>query len=202
MVRLAWPGWWLGLLVGVGTPVAAQANVAPPRIELKENYPNPFFPTTTIPFLISQEVCARGHQPVVSLKIYNVLVQSAAALRRVPRVLGREVSGWSERGNFGCVLLPAHRGWGAVHPQDDRAEEGDQPAMRGTTRGPSLACFGCQCGRDLRYGRCLGQGLDRCPSPCGGVSHRKAANPRPTTYDDDSTRPNDHQGPGGLPRRR
>ena len=27
MVRLAWPGWWLGLLVGVGTPVAAQANV-------------------------------------------------------------------------------------------------------------------------------------------------------------------------------
>ena len=78
MVRLAWPGWWLGLLVGVGTPVAAQANVAPPRIELRENYPNPFFPTTTIPFLITQEVCARGHQPVVSLKIYNVLVQVVA----------------------------------------------------------------------------------------------------------------------------
>jgi hypothetical protein len=78
MVRFAWPGWWLGLLVGVGTPVAAQANVAPPRIELKENYPNPFFPTTTIPFVIAQEVCARGHQPVVSLKIYNVLVQVVA----------------------------------------------------------------------------------------------------------------------------
>jgi len=78
MVRLVWPGWWLGLLVGVGTPVAAQANVAPPRIELRENYPNPFFPTTTIPFLIAQEVCARGHQPVVSLKIYNVLVQVVA----------------------------------------------------------------------------------------------------------------------------
>ena len=78
MVRWAWPGWWFGLLVGFGTPVAAQANVAPPRIELKENYPNPFFPTTTIPFLISQEVCARGHQPVVSLKIYNVLVQVVA----------------------------------------------------------------------------------------------------------------------------
>ena len=78
MVSLSWPGWWLGLLVGVGTPVAAQANVAPPRIELRENYPNPFFPTTTIPFLIAQEVCARGHQPVVSLKIYNVLVQVVA----------------------------------------------------------------------------------------------------------------------------
>jgi hypothetical protein len=77
MVRWAWAG-WLGLLVGVGTPVAAQANVDPPRVELKENYPNPFFPTTTIPFLISQDVCTRGHQPVVSLKIYNVLVQVVA----------------------------------------------------------------------------------------------------------------------------
>jgi hypothetical protein len=78
MVRLAWPGWWLGLLVGVGSPVAAQANVLPPRVELKENYPNPFFPATTIPFEIAQEVCSRGHQPVVSLKIYNVLVQVVA----------------------------------------------------------------------------------------------------------------------------
>ena len=60
MVRFAWPGWWLGLLVGVGSPVAAQANLVPPRIELKENYPNPFFPATTIPFSISQEVCAQG----------------------------------------------------------------------------------------------------------------------------------------------
>jgi hypothetical protein len=78
MVRLAWPGWWLGLLVGVGTPVAAQANVTPPRVELKENYPNPFFPATTIPFNLAQEVCAKGHQPVVSLRIYNVLVQVIA----------------------------------------------------------------------------------------------------------------------------
>jgi hypothetical protein len=78
MVRLAWPGWWLGLLVGVGSPVAAQANVLPPRVELKENYPNPFFPATTIPFEIAQEVCSGGHQPVVSLKIYNVLVQVVA----------------------------------------------------------------------------------------------------------------------------
>jgi hypothetical protein len=58
--------------------VAAQANVVPPRVELKENYPNPFFPATTIPFTINSEVCARGHQPVVSLKVYNVLVQVVA----------------------------------------------------------------------------------------------------------------------------
>ena len=91
MVRLAWPGWWLGLLVGVGTPVAAQANVPPPRVELKENYPNPFFPATTIPFVISQEVCARGHQPVVSLKIYNVLVQVVA----IPSLAAARASGWT-----------------------------------------------------------------------------------------------------------
>ena len=63
MVRLAWPGWWLAFLVAAGSPVSAQANV---------------FPATTIPFEISREVCARGHQPVVSLKIYNVLVQVVA----------------------------------------------------------------------------------------------------------------------------
>jgi hypothetical protein len=78
MVRLAWPGWWLGLLVGIGSPVAAQANVDPPHVELKENYPNPFYPATTIPFVIGPELCVRGHQPVVSLKVFNVLVQVVA----------------------------------------------------------------------------------------------------------------------------
>ena len=77
MVRLVWPGWWLGLLAGIGPPVAGQMNQAP-RVELKENYPNPFFPATTIPFEISPEVCEKGRQPVVSLKIYNVLVQVVA----------------------------------------------------------------------------------------------------------------------------
>jgi len=79
MVRLSWPGWWLVLLVGLGSPAAAaQANVGPPRVELKENYPNPFFPATTIPFEIGPEICSKGRQPVVSLKIYNVLVQVVA----------------------------------------------------------------------------------------------------------------------------
>ena len=78
MVRFVWPGWWLGLLVGIGSPVAAQANVGPPHVVLKENYPNPFFPATTIPFEIGPELCTKGRQPVVSLKIYNVLVQVVA----------------------------------------------------------------------------------------------------------------------------
>jgi hypothetical protein len=70
MVRFAWPGWWLGLLLGVVSPVAAQQVRDPlPSIELKENYPNPFFPSTTIPFVIHEEVCKDGHRPVVTLKI-------------------------------------------------------------------------------------------------------------------------------------
>jgi hypothetical protein len=78
MVRARWPGWLLGLLVGFNSPAAAQERSPPPRVELRENYPNPFTGSTTIPFTISQEVCAKGHHPVVSLKIYNVLAQAVA----------------------------------------------------------------------------------------------------------------------------
>jgi hypothetical protein len=92
MVRLAWPGWWLGLLMAAGSPVAAQANLPPPRVELKENYPNPLLSATTIPFEISQEVCGNGHQPVVSLKIYNVLVQVVAVPVLVTEAGTRDVA--------------------------------------------------------------------------------------------------------------
>lgn len=87
MVRVAWPGWWLGLLLlGVEAPLAAQgASEQPPSIELKENYPNPFFPSTTIPFVIEPEVCRGGHRPEVSLRIYNVIVEVVA----VPTLSGR-----------------------------------------------------------------------------------------------------------------
>ena len=86
MVRFAWPGWWLGLLLGVGPPLAAQAASEPaPSIVLKENYPNPFFPSTTIPFVIEREVCRGGHQPLVTLRIYNVIVEVVA----VPVLSGR-----------------------------------------------------------------------------------------------------------------
>ena len=78
MVRIRWPGWWLGLLLGTSSAVVAQERAPPPRVELKENYPNPFSTSTTIPFLISTELCARGHQPLISLKIYNVLAQAVA----------------------------------------------------------------------------------------------------------------------------
>jgi hypothetical protein len=78
-----WTGWWLVLLAGTAsalraqTPTQSQASPGP-GVELKENTPNPFFPSTTIPFTIAPEVCSKGHQPMVSLKVYNVLVQVVA----------------------------------------------------------------------------------------------------------------------------
>jgi hypothetical protein len=77
MVRVRWPGWALGFLVATVSQLGAQER-PPPRVELWENYPNPFLSSTTIPFTIYPEVCERGHQPQVSLKIYNVLVQLVA----------------------------------------------------------------------------------------------------------------------------
>ena len=80
MVRFAWPGWWLGLLIGIAPPTAAQQAQAkdPPGFELKENYPNPLFASTTIPFTIHPEVCRNGHRPLVSLEVRNVIAQVVA----------------------------------------------------------------------------------------------------------------------------
>jgi hypothetical protein len=76
MVR-RWPGWCLALVLGVSGAASAQER-PPPRVELRENYPNPFFPATTIPFVLHEELCERGYQPLVSLRIYNVLAQIVA----------------------------------------------------------------------------------------------------------------------------
>ncbi|HEY7681226.1 MAG TPA: T9SS type A sorting domain-containing protein [Gemmatimonadales bacterium] len=77
MVGRRRPGWVLALLLGLAGTASAQER-PPPRVELRENYPNPFFPSTTIPFVIHPELCERGHQPLVSLKVYNVLAQVVA----------------------------------------------------------------------------------------------------------------------------
>jgi hypothetical protein len=75
MFRLAWPGFCLGLALAA-TPVAAQGRDG--GVELLENAPNPVTSTTTIGFVLREEVCAAGHVPTVSLEIYNVLVQVVA----------------------------------------------------------------------------------------------------------------------------
>jgi len=71
------PGWVLVLLFGFAGSAAAQGR-PPPTVELRENYPNPFFPATTIPFVLATQRCEGGHRPLVSLKIYNVLAQHVA----------------------------------------------------------------------------------------------------------------------------
>lgn len=72
-----WPGVLLALLLGVTAEASAQGR-PPPPVEIRENYPNPFFPSTTIPFTLRPGLCEGGHQPLVSVKIYNVLVQVMA----------------------------------------------------------------------------------------------------------------------------
>ena len=77
------PPWLLtlALVAGVGPPVAAQQvrpPPPPPNATLGENTPNPFYPATLIPFSIRTEECIDGQQPLVSLKVYNVLVQVVA----------------------------------------------------------------------------------------------------------------------------
>jgi hypothetical protein len=71
------PGWGLVLLLGLAGPAAGQGR-PPPAAELRENYPNPFFPATTIPFVLAPQLCEGGHRPLVSLRIYNVLAQHVA----------------------------------------------------------------------------------------------------------------------------
>jgi hypothetical protein len=53
----------------------------------QQNRSNPFNPATTIPFRVSGELFLKGHRPVVSVRIYNVLAQLSLALS-CPTTLG------------------------------------------------------------------------------------------------------------------
>src|SRR3989441_10580979 len=79
MRRYAWAVLGLGLWAAGGAGAArGQGTGPPPTVQLKQNYPSPFNPATTIPFALSADLFANGHRPVVSLKIYNVLAQLVA----------------------------------------------------------------------------------------------------------------------------
>jgi hypothetical protein len=77
MRHLAWACVTLGLLLAVPSVLEAQDRPME-AVRLGRNYPNPFNPETTIPFELDQSLFADGHQPVVSLRIYNVLAQLIA----------------------------------------------------------------------------------------------------------------------------
>src|SRR5436309_14205503 len=75
-------GLWVAGVEGGTRCVLGQTP--PPTIGPQQNRSNPFNPATTIPFRVSGELFLKGHRPVVSLRIYNVLAQLVA----IPRLRG------------------------------------------------------------------------------------------------------------------
>ncbi len=73
----AWAIVVLGLLMAIPAQVEAQGDRQGRLVQLERNYPNPFNPETTIPFTLGEELWDVD-KPVVSLRIYNVLVQLVA----------------------------------------------------------------------------------------------------------------------------
>ena len=70
MRHLAWACLALGLLLAAPSAMEAQQSRPTDAVRLGRNYP--------IPFELDPSVFADGHQPVVSLRIYNVLAQLVA----------------------------------------------------------------------------------------------------------------------------
>ena len=68
----------LGLLIAGPAVANAQESTSQPQVQLGRNYPNPFNPETTIPFTLDQSLWTGGKDPVVSLRIYNILAQLVA----------------------------------------------------------------------------------------------------------------------------
>ena len=77
MRHLAWALVSLGLLAAAPSTIEAQ-DQSGSKVQLHRNYPNPFNPETTIPFALDASLWDNGRQPVVSLRIYNVLAQLVA----------------------------------------------------------------------------------------------------------------------------
>ena len=103
----AWTGLLLGLMAGMAAPAVAQVPSPAPPFELGDNSPNPFYPATSIPFVLTPEACTDGHVPLVTLEIYNVLVQVVAVpelqtggrerVRNLHMRCGSYVAYWSGR---------------------------------------------------------------------------------------------------------
>ena len=81
-------------LVGVRPLVAQQgppARESPAAFGLEQNYPNPFNPETRIPFVLSDELFVDGRQPVVTIRIFNILQQVIAVPTALRHPIGEGV---------------------------------------------------------------------------------------------------------------
>ena len=79
MKYFAWAFVSLGLIGLTAAPALAQGGGSDrPAVQLDQNYPNPFNPETTIPFSLSPDLWEDGKQPVVALRVFNVLAQLVA----------------------------------------------------------------------------------------------------------------------------
>lgn len=64
------------LLFGADAVAAQDARSGQANgFQLEQNYPNPFNPETTIPFTLGEELFVDGRPAVVSIRIYDMLVQ-------------------------------------------------------------------------------------------------------------------------------
>ena len=117
MKYAAWAVVLLGLLV-VAPALEAQQEGPPARIELGQNFPNPFNPETTIPFTLPSEIFADGHRPVVSLRIYNVLAQLVAVpiLQGSGEPMENLALDWNGTGRYSAYWDGKVRGTGAEAP--------------------------------------------------------------------------------------
>src|SRR5947208_6987276 len=88
MRRFAWAMLGLGLWVLDGGVEPAAGQDPQPTVELQHNR---FNPVTTIPFTLRGTMFLKGHRPVVSLRIYNVLALLVAIV--VLRGTGKAVDG-------------------------------------------------------------------------------------------------------------
>jgi hypothetical protein len=98
---VAWAIVALGLFVAIPAQVEAQGDRQGRLVELQRNYPNPFNPETTIPFALGEELWD-VEKPVVSLRIYNVLVQLVAipVLQGTGEKLDEMELEWNGTGRF------------------------------------------------------------------------------------------------------
>ncbi|MDT8341375.1 MAG: hypothetical protein RQ751_07670 [Longimicrobiales bacterium] len=69
----------------------SQSGKASSGFSLEPNYPNPFNPETTIPFVLGEDLFASGRPVVVSVRIYNLLRQPVAAPVALRHTVGESV---------------------------------------------------------------------------------------------------------------